>query len=364
MHIVHVLSNLGLGGQERVAFDLAVGQSALGHRVTTVALEEGPLLSEYHSRDLDVRIEPKRPTGFDFALARRFGKWFRKEGIDLVHTHNPLPLYYAGVPAKVARCKLVHTKHGINPARGRQQWMRRAAGLCADSYVAVSQSTAEVARREFECLPRRLRVIRNGTDLSRFAPDEAVGHEIREELGIAHDAFVVGTVGRIYPEKAHPFLLDSLESVLSDSFHVIIVGDGPRASELREKVAGLSRPESVHLLGLRRDIPRLLCAVDVFALPSLYEGLPIVLPEAMAAGLPVVATAVGGVPSVVAEGESGFLVSSGDGEALLNRIVQLEREPLLRKSMGDRAQKLAHQYYSSDRMVRDYLDLYETVLHA
>jgi glycosyltransferase involved in cell wall biosynthesis len=365
VHIVHVLSNLGFGGQERVAFDLAVGQTRAGHRVTTISLEEdGPLLQEYDKRGLEVLAMPKKESGFDFALISRIRDWLKQAKVDVVHTHNPLPLYYGGTAAKAARCKLVHTKHGINPAKGRQQWMRRAAGVLVDGYVAVSASTAEVARKEFECRPSRLQVIRNGTDLSRFSPNRALGLEVRRELGIPESAFVAGTVGRIYPEKAHPYLLDSLESELAQDFHVVIIGDGPKARQLTEKVAGMKRPESVHLLGLRRDIPRQLCAFDVFLLTSLYEGLPIVLPEAMASGLPVVATAVGGVPKVVVEGETGFLVESGDEKALRDRVRQLRSDDELRSRMGQRAQELAHEHYSSERMVRDYLDLYKTVLRA
>lgn len=364
MRIAHVLSSLNFGGQERVALDLAEGQAATGHDVCTVALDDGvgPLRAEFENKGLEVVSVPKQGDGFDVGLWKRLAKLFGDRDIDLVHTHNPLPLFYAAVPAKWARAGLVHTKHGINPTSSRRTWMRRGFGLLVDRFVAVSESTAEVARRERECLPGRLEVVLNGIDLSRFSPDPDARREVRAELGIPEDAFVLGTVGRVYREKAHPFLLRALERDLGDDFHVVIVGEGPMSDALAELVATFERGDAVHLAGIRRDVPRVVPSFDAFVLPSLNEGLPLVIPEAMAAELPVVATAVGGVPKVVAEGETGFLVDSGDGVALRDRVLALRDDPALRSRMGRAGRKLALERYSSARMVRDYLDLYEAVL--
>lgn len=364
MRIAHVLSSLDYGGQERIALDLAVGQRDAGHEVIIVTLDDGagPLRAEFNRASLEVLAVPKAGEGFDTGLWRRLGALFRERRLELVHTHNPLPLYYAAVPARATRAALVHTKHGINPTSKRRTWMRRGFGLLVDAFVCVSESTAEVARREHECRRRALHVILNGTDLSRFGPDAAARAAIRDELGIPSAATVVGTVGRIYPEKAHPFLIDSLLDLLGEDLHIVIVGTGPKAEALAEKVASLPRPDAVHLTGIRRDVPQVLCALDVFALPSLYEGLPLVIPEAMATELPVVASAVGGVPRVVDEGETGFLIESGDGEALRDRVIRLRDDPGLRGRMGALGRKIALDRYSSARMVRDYIELYQTVM--
>ena len=365
MNIIHVLSSFGLGGQERVALDLAVGQKADGHRPIAITLEPGdpgPVGQEFRDAGVEVRHLPKRP-GFDVRLAFQLGDLFRREHADVVHTHNPQPLIYSGVGARLNRAALVHTKHGMNPDTSRRVRLRQAAAKLVDAFVAVSEPTAEHARETGECAPSKLHTIPNGIDLSRFGgtDDAEARAAVRKELGISPDSWVVGTVGRLWPEKGHPYMLRSLEPLLGPSFHVLIAGDGPDAKEMAEFVANLRVPESVHLLGPRLDIPRVLAALDTFVLSSVREGLPLVIPEAMAAGLPVVSTAVGGIPGVVEEGRTGFLVEYNDEEGMRDRIAALDADRKMAKECGIRGRTAALERYSSQRMVRDYMDLYEEI---
>lgn len=364
LSIVHVLSSFGMGGQERVALDLAGGQAALGHKVLTVSLApgpDGPLAAEFRAKGLEVATVPKR-AGRDVRLMARLTRLFRTRGASVVHTHNPQPLLFASLPARLAGAVLVHTKHGVNPDIARRLAMRRAAGRLVGAFVAVSAPTADVARSQRECPPDRLHVIPNGIDLDRFGPDADARDAIRRELGIPADAFAVGTVGRLWPEKDHAYLIRSLEQVLGDRFHLVIAGDGPEADALAQQVAALPHPDAVHLTGNRRDVPRLLAALDAFVLSSRSEGLPLVIPEAMAAGLPVVSTSVGGIPQVVDEGATGFLVASGDEEALRERLLALDADRDLTRKCGLMGREKALERYSSRRMVADYLDLYRQVV--
>ena len=364
LSIVHVLSSFGMGGQERVALDLAGGQAALGHKVVTVSLApgpDGPLAAEFRGKGLEVATVPKR-AGRDVRLMARLTRLLRRRGADVVHTHNPQPLLFASLPARLAGAGLVHTKHGVNPDIARRLAMRRAAGRLVGAFVAVSEPTAEVARAQRECPPDRLHVIPNGIDLDRFGPDPEARGALRRELGIPPDAFAVGTVGRLWPEKGHAYLIRSLEPVLSDRIHLVIAGDGPEADTLARQVAALPQPGAVHLTGNRRDVPRLLAALDAFVLSSRSEGLPLVIPEAMAAGLPVVSTAVGGIPQVVDEGVTGFLVESGDEVALRERLLTLDADRDLTRKCGLMGREKALERYSSRRMVADYLDLYRQVV--
>lgn len=361
--IVHVLSSFGMGGQERVALDLATGQADDGHRVLTVSLAagpDGPLADEFRSKGLEILTVAKGP-GRDVRLLVRLQRLFRARAADIVHTHNPQPLLFAAVPARVTGAGLVHTKHGVNPDSRRRLAMRRAAGHLVGAFVAVSEPTAEVARSQRECRPDRLHVIKNGIDLSRFGPDPTARRDIRTELGIPRDAFVVGTVGRLFSEKGHAYLIRSLAPVLGDAMHLIIVGDGPERQNLASQVAQLARPSAVHLTGNRRDVPRLLAALDAFALTSVREGLPLVIPEAMAAGLPVVATAVGGIPQVVDDTETGFLCEYGDEVALREHLCALDRDRQLAGKCGALGRERALARFSSRRMVDEYQALYRTV---
>jgi glycosyltransferase involved in cell wall biosynthesis len=351
LSIVHVLSSFGMGGQERVALDLAAGQRALGHQVLTVSLAplpDGPLAGEFRAKGLETATLPKR-SGRDLRLMAELGRLFRHRAADVVHTHNPQPLLFASLPARATGAALIHTKHGVNPDNRRRLAMRRVAGRLAGAFVAVAAPTD------------RLHIIPNGIDLDRFGPDPEAREAIRAELAIPAEAFAVGTVGRLFREKGHAYLIRSVEPLLGDRFHLIITGEGPERDALAAKVRVLARPDCVHLTGNRRDVPRLLAALDVFALTSVGEGLPLVIPEAMAAGLPVVSTAVGGIPQVVVAGETGFLVEYGDEEALGGHLRSLDLDRELARKCGEAGRARALDRYSSRRMVADYLSLYRAL---
>lgn len=366
LSIVHVLSSLGMGGGERIALDLARGQAAAGHRVLTVSLaaEAGALRPEFDRHGLEVAVLPKRgATGLDLVLPFELGALFGRRRADVVHTHNILPLIYAVAPARLRGAAVVHTKHGKNlgGSAGRER-LGRAAARGVGAFVAVSDATAAAARAARECPPDRLRVITNGIDLSRFAPDPAARAEVRAALGVPDDGFLIGTVGRLVPVKDHPLLLRAVAPLLGERVHLAIVGDGPERADLDARIAALPRPGSVHLLGNRPDVPRLLAAMDVFVLSSASEGLPLVIPEAMATGLPVVSTDVGGIADVVVAGETGTLVRHGDEAALRAALAALDADRSLGRRLGASGRARALSRYSSETMGAAYLDLYRALI--
>ena len=356
-----------MGGQERVALDLAIGQRALGHEVLAVSLAappDGPLAADFVAHQIGVHTVAKRD-GFDLSLPLRLAWLFARERVEIVHTHNPQPLIYGAAAAKLARARAVHTKHGANPDTGRRLQLRRAAALMADAYVAVSAITADIARKNREVPERKLKTVPNGIDLARFHPDAEARAQVRRELGIGERAWVVGTVGRLASEKDQALLIDALASSLSEDRQLVIIGDGAERESLAARRAALGdRARFVHLPGARRDVPRVLAALDVFALSSKTEGLPLVIPEAMATGLPVVSTAVGGIPGVLDEGLTGFLTPAGDAATLGDRFARLASDRKLAEDCGRRGRDTALSRYSAERMVRDYLDIYRQVLHA
>jgi glycosyltransferase involved in cell wall biosynthesis len=362
MVIVHVLSSFGTGGQERVAVELAEGQVAAGHRVLAVSLAappDGPEAERFRAVGADIRTLPKRAGGFDAGLVLRLSRLLSEQKASVVHTHNPQPLIYGAPAARLAGAALVHTKHGANPDALRRRVLRQITGHMADAYVAVSPATAEIAQRGHECRARRLRVIENGVDVARFRRDAAARRELRRELGIPDVAWVTGTVGRLAPEKDHTLLLDAIAPTLDDLHRLVIVGSGPEEERLRVRVSTGPAARWVHLTGARSDVQRLLSAFDVFVLSSKTEGLPLVIPEAMAASLPVVSTAVGGIASVVRDGETGLLVPAGNVAALRSALSALRADRRRASAMGDAACRLAHERYSKQRMVSDYLALYQ-----
>jgi glycosyltransferase involved in cell wall biosynthesis len=257
---------------------------------------------------------------------------------------------------------VVHTKHGSNPKGGTRLLAGNVAGRFVDAFVAVSPETAAFANRRREVAQRRLLVIPNGISLDRFRPDPAARARVRKELGVEPDGWVVGTVGRLAVEKNQALLLRAVAPLLGRQARVALVGDGPLRRELAQLAAGLGIADSVHLLGARGDVPDVLNAFDAFVLCSDTEGLPLAVPEAMATGLPVVATAVGGIPTVVEEGRTGFLVPTGDADALRDRLARLRADPPMARACGERGRRTAVARFSSERMQRDYAELYRRLL--
>ena len=353
-----MLSSLGVGGQERVALDLAIGQKARGHRVAVISLApppDGAMADEFREHGIAVERVAKRG-GLDPTLVPRLVRALRRHRADVVHTHNPLPLIYGAPAARLAGAAAIHTKHGVNPGSRGHRMLRRAAAQLAHAFVAVSDTTAAQARVQHDAPPSRMAMIANGIRLDRYHPDPEARAATRVELGLG-DAWVVGHVGRLDPYKNQALLVRAMAPLLSSRVRLVIVGDGPTRGEVEAEVARLPEPRWVVMTGRRMDVPRLMPAFDVFALSSKSEGLPLVVPEAMAAGLPIVTTAVGGLPSVVDDGATGSLVPI-DATMLGAALGRLADDPDRARAMGVRARQVALERYSADRMVEAYLALY------
>jgi glycosyltransferase involved in cell wall biosynthesis len=364
-HIAHILSSYGMGGQERVAFDLAVSQLRAGCRVTAVSLApppDGPLAAELRTAGIEVARVARPKPGVDPMLVARLAWWLRRHRVDLTHTHNRMALIYGAPAGRLAGAAVVHTKHGNNPRGGARLRLAKLSGRCVNAFVAVSPETAAFARKRNEIDERKLLVINNGIELSRFHPEPTARERVRRELGIDAGVWLIGTVGRVAPEKNHALLLRAAAPLLGPQHHLVVAGDGPLMDSLKALVAELQIGAFVHLLGARGDVPDVLNALDVFVMSSSTEGLPLVVLEAMATGLPVISTRVGGIPDVLDEGQTGFLVPSEDEAALRDRIAQLHADPAGTRAAGAKARSVAVTRYSGERMQRDYLELYARVL--
>ncbi len=361
MVVAHVLSSLAIGGGERVALELAGGQTDASHRVIVVSLApdgpDGPLGEAFDARGVPVRRVAKRP-GLDPTLALRLAALFRREGVRVVHTHNRLPLVYGAAAGRMAGAVVIHTRHG--PGRGTtgQRVLWRGAGRLLHAYVAVSPELLDLAKALRACNPAKLRVIENGIDVDRFDTSPDARRAAREALGLPQDAFVIGAVGRLSPEKEFPWLVRTSAPLLGPDVRLVIVGGGAQEAAVRAQVSQHQVEPFVLLPGARNDVPRYVAAMDVFALSSSMEGLPLAVLEAMAAGLPVVATAVGGLPNLIDDGQTGFLVPPGDENAMRDRLRALRADPALARAVGQRGRALARARYSRDQMVHRYLTLY------
>ena len=355
MRIVHVVQGLGIGGQERLVVQLCHELVARGHEAAIVRLSPGGVLRT--EADPIPVYDATRALGADPALTVRLAYLLRSLQPDVLHTHNPAPMLYA-VPAAVAARvrRRVHTKHGVNVYSRRALWAARGIVRALDAVVAVSPQTADVARVK-ELVPEgRLHVVPNGIPLGQFGPDAEKRARIRTELGIDADAFVVGSIGRLAVEKDYPSLVRAMQPLLGEHVRLVIVGDGDARTEVEQAARG-SRARYTALTGFRRDVPALLSSFDLFALSSRTEGLPLAVPEAMASALPVVATSVGGLPSVVSS-DCGVLVPPEDEAALRRAIDDLRRDRRRAHAMGAAARQSALERFSIEVMAAKYETIY------
>jgi glycosyltransferase involved in cell wall biosynthesis len=353
MKILHVVQSLALGGQEVLLARLAHALRARGHEVVVVPLVPGGALESRFEPGV-VKPVPRRE-GRDPLLVLRLASLVRAERPDAVHTHNDSPMVYGAPAAWLAgvRC-VVHTKHGAKaPARNHALRAAIARGLRA--YVGVSTETSERAVRDLGIPAQKVVTIPNGIPTRDFGPDAEARTQVRAELGIDAGAFVVGTLGRLEPEKNPLLLLAAMEPLLATGAHLVYVGDGSERSALAAAIARRGTPR-VHLVGARNDTPRLLAAMDAFALSSLIEGLPLALVEAMATALPVVATDVGGIREATAA--TAIIVPSEDEPALRHALTTLRDDPARRRALGAAASARAREVYDFERVVDRYLELY------
>jgi glycosyltransferase involved in cell wall biosynthesis len=364
MVVAHVLSSFGQGGQERVAVDLARLQRAAGHRVHAISIApepEGPSGQGFRDAGVFTATIAKGPR-VDLGLPFRLASYLRQNGVEVVHTHNPHALIYGAPAARFAGAVAIHSKHGMNPDRKRRLFVRRWVSKLVDAYVAVTPKLAEVAIDDGDCPAARLHIVPNGIDVSRFGPSMLTRRRMRAELGLPQHAWVVGTVGRLAPEKDQALLIDAMAPLLDDSHRLVIVGGGAESAALRERIARTPGGRYVHMLGARRDVEDILAALDAFALTSRTEGLPLVLLEAMATGVPVLSTAVGGIPDLVEHRVTGLLSLAGDRMAITRQLARLSEDGTLSRRLGEAGRDEVVRRHSVERMARQYGLLYEATL--
>jgi glycosyltransferase involved in cell wall biosynthesis len=355
MRIVHVVQGLGIGGQERLVVQLSQELAARGHEPSIVSLSPG---GEVRAEASGVPVhDATRGPGADASLVPRLAVLLRRLGADVVHTHNPSPMLHAVPAALLARTpRRVHTKHGANVYGRRGLWAARAIVRVLDAVVAVSPETAAVARSKERVPASRLHVVPNGIPLRAYGPDPEASARVRRELGLPQDAFVVGSVGRLAVEKDYPLLVRALAPMLGERMRLVLVGEGDARAAIERAVPPWCAP-FVTLTGTRRDVPALLASFDLFVLSSRTEGLPLAVPEAMACALPVVATAVGGLPGVVTA-DCGVLVPAGQAAPLARVVGELAADRGRARRMGEAARRHALARFSIERMVDDYERIY------
>jgi glycosyltransferase involved in cell wall biosynthesis len=376
LRVLRIVTRLNVGGPARQILALEPAMARRGVRSLlvsgTVNEDEADLAELLHYEDVRrlprLQREPSPPR--DLAALADLWRIVVRYRPDVVHTHMAKAGTLGRAAAVLARAPVrVHTFHGHTlegyfTERGRRRVVRTEGALArvSSALVAVSRSVADDLLRAGIGRPHQYRVLSPGLDLGPFLGIEGRDGSIRKRLGIPDEAPVIGFSARLVPVKAVDVFLAALDVVLTElpEAHAVIAGDGPeggRITAAQSSVAG----ERIHRAGWLADMAAFYADVDVVALSSVNEGTPISLIEAAAAGRPVVATAVGGVPEVVADGETGDLVAPGDPPALAAAILRLIRDPGLRAAMGAAARARSGRY-SAETLADETLSLYRELL--
>jgi glycosyltransferase involved in cell wall biosynthesis len=294
--------------------------------------------------------------------------WLRRERVELLHAHQYGPFFYATLARLLYRRPPVlfteHGRHAPDYRRPKRVFANRMLLEGRDRVVGVGEAVRQALIDNEGIPPRRVGVIYNGVDLSPFATCGDDRRAVRRELGVSGDELVLVQVARLDYLKDHGTALRTVAAAVSrrPDLRLLLVGTGPEQGAIQALVHQYKLERNVRLLGLRTDVARLLSGADVFLLTSISEGIPLTVIEAMAAGLPVVSTGVGGVPEVVADGHSGLLAPAGDHDALAARVCELAADAARRQEMGRRGRARAQAFFAEELMLRRYDRLYREML--
>ncbi len=380
IRVAHVITRLCKGGAQENTFHTV---RLANHARFDASLISGPTFGDEGSIEDAVRaagidilrepnlVRPVSPAEDALTLARLVAR-FRRDRPHIVHTHTSKAGIVGRAAARVAGVPIVvHTPHGNIFDGYFSNWKtrlfvtaERRAAKWTDRIIELTPAGIEehlvqgIGRRE------RFTQIFSGIDLAPYENARRRRAETRARLGASADDFVVGAVGRLEPVKGFSYFMAAAQHIAGAAprTRFVHVGDGSQAAEIRAQRGSLNG--RMTFLGLRDDVPALMAAFDALVVPSLNEGMGRVILEAGAAGTPVVATRVGGIPDVVREGKTGLLVPPRDAQAIAGAVLELERDVPRARAMGEAGRKLVVPGYSLEQMVVRIEALYEELIEA
>ena len=351
-HLISLLENLN-----RSLFDPIV-----------LSFTDGPMINRLNELGIQSYVIPTEQA-FDFSIWAKVKHILKEKNIALVHIHGTRAFTNVLGPAKQLGIPIVYTVHGWSFHDGQPYWLRKMRIACERLFVRqarctilVSQSDRITGNRYFG--PFNSVVIRNGVALEKFSQHQNL-QSIRSEQNIPNNVTLVGFIARITYQKNPLGMIEGFYQALQKlpNLRLLMVGEGDLKRKTIDRIKQLGIENSVHLTDFRQDVPAILNAIDIYCLPSLWEGLPIGLLEAMAAGRAVVATRVNGSKEVIEHEKNGLLIESRCPQLLADAIMRLERDKTLRKTVEENARRTVFKEYNVTRAVRATEEVYEQVLN-
>jgi glycosyltransferase involved in cell wall biosynthesis len=289
----------------------------------------------------------------------------KKIGADIVQTHNWGTALEGILGAKLARIQgIVHAERGTIEDKAHNIVLQRFLWGFADQVLSVSDAHRKKMRNIIGFPHEQIKSIVNGVDTERFFPNPEIKEKIRKKLGLKKSSVCIGTIGSLRFVKNQSLLVNACKTILPsfDQVEVLIVGEGPLESQLIQEVKTLGFSEKIHFAGAQPNIPAILNALDIFVLPSQAEGISNTILEAMATGLPVIATEVGGNTELIKAGETGLLVPPSNPELLAKAILALVINKQKRLELGKNAHQSILDNFTIQVMVNNYTAVYDSVL--
>lgn len=368
-HVMHLINSGGFYGAERAVLELC--KASLGGAFPALLVNFFDLRKPH--LELHERAEKEGASTrlilcsrrLDFHALKELRHLITLENVEILHCHGFKADFYGLLAGKSLKIPLVATNHLWTGASRIIRWYERLDGLFLrffDHVVAVSEPI-RAALTKAGVAPRRITIIHYGLSNDRSS-SPASAEMLRKKFRLALNDKVIGVIARLSPEKGHHHLLRAARIVgeKDSKARFLLVGDGPLRPVLERDVNALSLGGSVIFAGFQPDMQSIYSLLDIVVLASLREGLPLTILEALAAGLPVIATPVGDVPEVVQDGVTGLLVEPGDEVGLAEAILDLLRDPERRTEMGRQGQKLIAERFSAQRMGQQYAEVYAKVL--
>jgi glycosyltransferase involved in cell wall biosynthesis len=391
LNVMHIILNLETGGAQEVVRTLVEYLASDDCLPVVCTFRDGPLRREIEQLGIKVELlPPRRYSVIAFPLflvdmiriLQSLARLVSKHEIDVVQTHLLRSLDFLVLFLRYTTCLRVvlwtfHsakfvlaetelTKHKwlLKPKRYAHRLLYRRTLHLVNGFIAVSDQVKESMVKVIGPIQDKITVIHNGVDVKRY------GHPVDKarlcsQLGLKANARLIAVVGTLREPKGHRYLVEAMATVAPQypDVHVLFIGEGHLREELQAQVEEQSLGQQIHFLGNRNDVPALLAASELFVLPSLWEGLSMALLEAMAAGKPVVATAVSGTTQVMIPGETGLVIPPHDSRALAGAITQLLSNPAQAQAMGRAAKQHVNMNFSAQKQADEHLALYRRLLY-
>jgi glycosyltransferase involved in cell wall biosynthesis len=368
LQITHIITGLTVGGAQQLLLNLSQEMKARGHRVRIIGLRPGGLAPDFRREGFEVDELQLNGT-FGLATFFRLVALLKRQAPDVVHTHLGRADNYGRLAAKLARVPvIVTTVHNVDAWKANPllRWLDAWTSRFAQRLLACSGRVGQHLR-ELNLVPRhKISVVRNGIRLGDWndQPEPTAVSRIRTELNLQTSHFVLAVIGRLEEQKGHRYLLEALASLNGQipNWRLLVVGEGTLRNRLEKQAAQLKLSTQIVFAGERRDMRLIYAASDVVVLPSLWEGLPLVLLEAMAARRPVIATTAGGIPEVLRHEVTGRLVTPEDSLGLAAAIQSCYSQPEKTLAMAEAAYRTVINHCSIETTAERVLGVYESLM--